>query len=64
MSKGTNTRKHRIKACIADGLEIQHRFQAEPLLKKTGRGSYTREAVAEIAVAKKKMASSSFEIVE
>ncbi len=56
MSKDTRDREQRLKDMVADGLAIQHRFQAAPLYKTTGRGSYKSDTVAEIATAKKKSA--------
>jgi hypothetical protein len=43
-----------IQDAVADGLSIQHRFNPEPLYKRTGRGSYKSETVAEIAEIKTK----------
>jgi len=41
-----------IAAAVADGLAIQHRFKAEPVYARTGKGFMSPSGVAEIAVAK------------
>jgi len=54
MSNDTRTREEILKDTLAEGIRIQHRFRPEPLYKKTGKGSYQSDTVAEVAAAKKK----------
>jgi hypothetical protein len=42
-----------IAAAVADGLAIQHRFKAEPVYARTGKGFMAPAGVAEIADAKR-----------
>lgn len=42
-----------IAAAVADGLSIQHRFKAEPVYARTGKGFMAPSGVTEIAAAKR-----------
>jgi hypothetical protein len=49
----TRSQKEVLRDMLADGIKIQPQFKAEPLYKKTGRGSYQSNTVADIAAVKK-----------
>jgi len=42
----TEEQRKFLKRAIKDGLRIQHRFSAEPVLARTGRGYMKSEGVA------------------
>jgi len=44
-----------LKRCIKDGLRIQHRFKAEPVLKLTGKGYLESEGVGTLQKIKEGM---------
>lgn len=49
----TRSQEEVLRDMLADGIKIQPQFRPEPLYKKTGRGSYRSNTVAEIAASKK-----------
>lgn len=47
-----------LKELLDEGLAIQHRFAAEPVFAKTGKGHLKSEGVTELAKLRKQLKSS------